>query len=110
MNTKLNAKLEMVKEILDDAVPEMESETPAQAAFGIYVGEIAERLSKSYSTSRTDALEFVLEVAESEAEDKDMPEIPDTSDSEEVFAEWLTAAARENFADVVVNVANESAE
>lgn len=110
MNTKLNAKLERVKAALDDAVPEMESETPAQAAFSIYMGEIAERLSKSYCTPRTEALEFVLEVADSEAEDKDMPDLPDTSDDDEVFAQWMAAAARENFAEVVVSVANEIAE
>lgn len=110
MNTKLNKLLDHVKESLDDSVPELESETPTQTAFGIYIGEIAERLTKSYGVSRKEALEFILEVAESEAEDDDMPEIPDTSDDDEVFAEWLAAAAREGFADVVVNVANQIAE
>lgn len=110
MNTKINKLLDQVKETLDDAVPELESETPAQAAFGIYIGEIASRLEQSFKVSRSEALEFVLEVAESEAEDEDMPELPDTSDDDEVFAEWMKAAASEGFANVVVNVAGQIAE
>jgi hypothetical protein len=110
VNTNIIARLDQLKESLEDAVSEVESETPAQAAFGIYIGEISARLEKSFDVSRDEALEFVLEVAESEAEDQDMPDIPDTSDDDEVFAEWLKAAAREGFAEVVVSVANQIAE